>query len=80
METHIPGIKRVASGNFLYDSGSSDDSVVLCEDLEGWEAGGRLKSEGTYVYLWLIQVDIWQKPTQYCEAIVLQLKISRFLN
>jgi hypothetical protein len=20
----------------------------------------------TYVYLWLIHVDIWQKPTQYC--------------
>ena len=20
--------------------------------------------EGTYVYLWLIHVDVWQKPTQ----------------
>ena len=24
----------------------------------------RLKREGTYVYLWLVHVDIWQKPTQ----------------
>ena len=35
----------------------------------------RFKKEGTYVYLWLIHVDVWQKPTQYCKAIILQLKI-----
>ena len=35
----------------------------------------RFKREGTYVYLWLIHVDVWQKPTQYCKAIILQLKI-----
>ena len=29
----------------------------------------------TYVYLWLTHVDVWQKPTQYCKAIILQLKI-----
>ena len=27
-----------------------------------------------YVYLWLIHVDVWQKPTQFCKAIILQLK------
>ena len=41
-----------------------------------WEMGRRLKREGTYVYLWLIHVDVWQKPTQYCKAIILQLKIN----
>ena len=25
----------------------------------------------------LIQVDVWQKPTQYCKAIILQLKIYK---
>ena len=30
--------------------------------------------KGTYVYLWLIHVDIWQKTTKFCEAIILQLK------
>ena len=30
--------------------------------------------EGTYVYLWLIHVDIWQKTTKFCKAIILQLK------
>ena len=42
----------------------------------GREVGGRFKREGTYVYLWLIHVDVWQKPTQYCRAIILQLKIN----
>ena len=28
----------------------------------GQEVGGRFKKEETYVYLWLIYVDIWQKP------------------
>ena len=38
------------------------------------------KKEGTYVYLWLIHVDIWQKPTQYLKAIILQLKINKFFE
>ena len=42
----------------------------------GWEVEGRFKREGTYVYLWLIHVDIWQKPIQYCKAIILQFKIN----
>ena len=42
----------------------------------GWEMGGRLKREGTYVFLWLVHVDVWQKPIQYCKAIILQLKIN----
>ena len=32
---------------------------------------------GIYIYLWLIHADIWQKPTQYCKAIIFQLKISK---
>ena len=28
----------------------------------------------TYVYLWLIHVAIWRKLTQYCKAMILQLK------
>ena len=32
----------------------------------GWEVGGKLKREGTYIDLWSMHVDIGQKPTQYC--------------
>ena len=39
---------------------------MLCDDLEGWGVGGgRLKREGIYIYLWLIYVDVQQKPTQH---------------
>ena len=40
----------------------------------GREVGGRFKKEGIYAYLWLIHVDVWQKPTKFCNAIILQLK------
>ena len=30
-----------------------------------------------YVCLWLIHVDVWQKPTQFCKAIILQLRINK---
>ena len=30
---------------------------------ESWKVGGRFKREGTFVYLGLINVDVWQKPT-----------------
>ena len=43
-----------------------------------WAVGGRVKKEGTCVYLWLIHIDVWQKPTQHCKAIILQLKINTF--
>ena len=48
-----------------------------CDSLEGFEVGGRLKKKGAHVYLWLIHVEIWQKPTQYFKAIILQLKINK---
>ena len=48
----------------------------LCKNLEGWdgEGDGRFKRDGTYVYLWLIHVDIWQRTTKFCKAVILRLK------
>jgi len=43
----------------------------------GREVGGRFKRQGTYVYPWLIHVDVWQKLTRYCRAIIFQFKIKR---
>ena len=49
-----------------------------CDSVEGWdEVGGQFKREGTYVNLWLIHVDVWQKLTQYCKAVIIQLKIKK---
>ena len=38
------------------------------------KVGGRFNREGTYVYLRLIHVGVWQKPTVFCKAIILQFK------
>ena len=49
-----------------------EPSLVLCDNLEGREP----KREGIYVYLWMIHIVVWQKPTQYCKAVIFQLKIN----
>ena len=54
-------------------------SLVLCDNLEGWNGvgGGREVQEGEDMcILWLIYVDVWQKPTQHCKTIILELKIN----
>ena len=45
---------------------------MLNAGLDESQAG--IKIAGRYTYLWLIHVDVWQKPTQFCKAIILQLK------
>ena len=41
----------------------------------GGEGGGRgFQDEETLVCLWLIHVDVWQKPPQYFKITSLQLK------
>ena len=68
----LPYVKQIASGNLLYDAANSTRCSVTTKGGR-WEGGLRVK--GHYIYLWLIHVDVWQKPTQYCKAIILQLKL-----
>ena len=42
-----------------------------------WEQGFR--GAGRRGCLWLICVDVWQKPSQYCKVIILQWKINKLL-
>ena len=44
------------------------------EGMGGGGRGGEFKVRGTYVNLWPIHVDIWQKTSQYDKVIILQLK------
>ena len=37
--------------------------------------GREVRKGGNSVYLWLIHIDVWQKPTQRHKVIVLHLKI-----
>ena len=71
----LPYIKQIVNRNLLYGSGNSNrGSVTIQRGGMGWEMGRRFRREGTYVYLWLIHADIWQKPTKFCKEIILPLK------
>ena len=80
MDTHaLPCVKETAGGNFPYDSGNSNRGSATTQRAGvGWKVGGMSKTEGTHVSLWLMHVDVRQKPTQYCKTIILQLKINNF--
>ena len=59
----------------MHETGCS--GLVHWDDPEGWdgEGGGRWGSGwGTHVHPWLIHVNVWQKPLQYCKVISPQLK------
>ena len=51
--------------------------LVHWDNPEGWDGEGgerRVWDRGIHVHPWLIHVDVWQKPPQYCKVISLQLK------
>lgn len=35
-----------------------------------------IQEEGTYIYPWLIPVDVRQEMAKFCKAVILQLKIK----
>ena len=66
----------MASASLMHEAGHP--KPVLWDNPEGWdgEGGGReIQDGGTHVHLWVIHVNIWQKPPQYCKEIILQLKL-----
>ena len=75
METYITVYKTDSQWEFAVRLGNSiRGSVTSYRGGMGWEIGGRFKREGTYVCLWPIYVDVWQKTTKFSKAIILQLK------
>ena len=61
----LPCVKQIASGNLLYDSGTSN--LVLCDNLEDWDGmgGEREVQEGRDICIPMADhVDVWQKQTQ----------------
>ena len=59
----------------MHETGCS--GLVHWDDPEGWdgEGDGRgFQGWETYVHPWLVHVNVWQKPPQYCKVISLQLK------
>ena len=65
----------MTSASLMHEAGHP--KPVLWDDPEGWGGvggGSMVQDVGTHVYPWLIHVDIWQNPPQYCRVISLQFK------
>ena len=64
----------MTSASLMHEAGHS--KLVLWNNPEGWdgEGGGRVSQDGGHMHPWLIHVNLWQKPLQYCKVISLQLK------
>ena len=57
-------------------------NAVLCDNRKGWDgmAGGRrFKTEGIYVYLWLIHTVVWKKPHNTAEQLSLQKEFQKII-
>ena len=62
----------------MHEAGHSKSDLWDNPEGWGWEGDGREVQDGeTHVHPWLIHVDIWQKPSQYCKVIILQLKLIK---
>ena len=51
---------------------------MTLRDGMGWDGMGKEvgggSGWGTHVHPWLIHINVWQKPLQYCKVMSLQLK------
>ena len=51
----------------MHETGCS--GLVYWDDPEGWDGdggGSGVQDGGTHVHPWLIHVNVWQNPLQYC--------------
>ena len=68
-------ICKITSPGSMHETGCSE--LVHWDDPEGMGCGGRWEGGsgwGTHVHPWLIHVNVWLKPLQYCKVTSLQLK------
>ena len=70
----LPYVKQMTNPRSMHETGHP--KLVHWDNPEGWdgERGGGCSGWGTHVHPWLIHVNVWQKPPQYCKVISLQLK------
>ena len=70
----LPYVNRwPVQARWMKQGTQSQCSGTTQRDGVGRETGGGFRMGG-YVNLWLIHVGVWQKPSQYCKVIILQLK------
>ena len=74
IETNILSrVKQITSPGWMHESSAQGWCTGKTQrDVTGREAGAGI-GMGTHVNPWLIHVNVWQKPLQYCKVISLQL-------
>ena len=78
IETYILSyMKQVASPGSMHETGCL--GLMHWDDPEGWDEEGSVGwgwgvRMGNPCNSWLIHMNVWQKPLQYCKVISLQLK------
>ena len=66
-------VKQITSPGWMHETSAQGWCTGKTQrDGMGREVGGGIRM-GTHVYPWLIHVNVWQKPLQYCKVISLQL-------
>ena len=74
-------MKQITGPGWMHETGARGWCTGMTQrGGMGREVGGD-SGWGTHVTPWLIHVNVWQKPLQYCKVISLQLiKISENLK
>ena len=74
----LPYMKQIASPGSMHETGRLGPvHGTTLRDGKGRKQGGKWERGsgwGTHVHPWLIHVNVWQKPPQYCKVISLQVK------
>ena len=66
-------VKQITSPGWMHETSAEGwcTGKTQRDGMEREMGGG--SGRGTYVNPWLIHVNVWQKPLQYCKVISLQL-------
>ena len=69
----LSSVKQIVSPGWMHETSAWGWCTGMTHrDVMGREVGGA-SEWGTHVNPWLIHVNVWQKPLQYCKVISLQL-------
>ena len=67
-------VKQITSPGWMHETSAQGWCTGMTQrDGMGREAGRGGSAWGTHVSPWLIRINVWQKPLQYCKVISLQL-------
>ena len=75
LEKPLPSVKYTTSASSMHEVGHP--KPVLWDNPEGWggEEGG--SGWGDTCMWWPIHVDVWQKPSQYCNYPPVQISLIK---